>query len=452
MEMPTPEPVARELRRLRILAPTEESHLESLPGNPGRLDCAERVSFRVRAGQRTLCRLTVGPGLADLTHRTRAFAEACPDIACKALFFQSSGETGYLGTEFFDGEPLDSLFRSGRLPVERAVACAGKVQAVLDGTLRPSTPTAAGQELDLFFADVLASSLFSDRDRLLLREAVFPMIRAGVLQGPSRTRWTNGDFVPPNVLVGAGDQVRLVDAEFASRTHFFAEDRWRWNAFSGLSPEGLDLPKGDEVPLLPWVEAFGILRQLVLAHRINTASFSAAVAGHFSGRLVTLASEADTPGVSVELMKAGLLPTAAPGASASSAPQCVAQVFWSSDTRHTEVNSRKVCYSFGQVEGLVFNLGSLRGPLFLRIDPGNCRASFELFSLRVRAGAHVLCDFINPAGWDKLQVARGLLRLPGAPSLHLISLDDDPILLLPAINAGHEFREIVCEVTLRAQC
>jgi hypothetical protein len=30
-----------------------------------------------------------------------------------------------------------------------------------------------------------------------------------------------------------------------------------------------------------------------------------------------------------------------------------------------------------------------------------------------------------------------------------VSLDDDPILLLPSIDAGHEYRDIACDICLR---
>jgi len=251
-----------------------------------------KASFRVLAGNRTVCHLTLGRNLTPLWERTQSFARACPEITCRPLFFHRSGEWEYLGIEFFDGRNLDSLVLEGQLTPGEALKHGGKVLAALGHTLQPSTAEAAAQEIDALFAQVCALPVFAEFDQNFLREIVFPFVRAGALAGPCRTRWTNGDLIPRNVLVDPEGKIRLVDYEFAARTHFFGEDAWRWHTFSTFPPEARELPGlGGGVMHEPWLEAFFLLRQLVLAHEINGAQQATVDLRPAIDRLVALAAD-----------------------------------------------------------------------------------------------------------------------------------------------------------------
>jgi len=449
-ELPDHASIGRELLESGLVDTLDGLRLEPMPRNPARLDFGERSSFRVWAGDSILCHLTAGPGLSDLAERTRSFAETCPDIACRFIFFRQSPSGDILTREFFAGLSLDSLVRAGRLSLAQATACAARVQTALEATSRPSTPEAAAREFESFQAEVLASKLFSDRDRDFLREFILPFIRTGLLAGPLTTRWTNGDFVPPNVLVGSDGQVRLVDPEFAGRTHFHAEDRWRWRAFAELSPEGLEFPTTDaSTSLQPWIEAYAILRQLVLSHRINTRPFAAAVADHFSERLVQLAAQPGSHHRLAEFLARALQQPSLHAGPGPAAKPVTAQLFWSTDGLHSENCSQKVAYIPGREETLRFVAPAVCGTIHLRLDPADRPGSLEIFSLRVVAGTDTLFDFSPKTGWAGLHFERGLLQIPAAQNLSLQCLDDDPILLLPSTDAGPLPRDLVCEVTLR---
>jgi hypothetical protein len=430
-----------------LIGSPDDFSLQALPSNPGRLDCDQRASFLVQAGDRTPFHLTVGPCLSSLAERTRAFAEACPEIACRFLFFRQDGSADFLAREYFEGEPLDLLVRSGRLPIARANAHAAAIQASLEKTAQPSSREAAAKEIEAFRSEVLASPLFSDRDRAFLDEFIFPLIRAGLLAGPCRIRWTNGDFVPPNVLVSPSGKPCLIDCEFAGRTHFFAEDSWRWTAFAGLSPDGLSFPSPSGAVLEPWVEAHAILRQLVLSHRINKAPLAAAIADRFSGRLVQIAARPGSSHRLAELLAA--LARTKPFPLTPQGPMASAQLFWGRDGKHGEEHSQKIAYPPGREAIVRFTLPALRGPIDLRLDPSEIPGMLEISGVRVIAGDNMLFEASTEAGWTGLEPSRGLLGISGRLSLSLLCTDHDPILLLPTIDAGPSPRDLVCEVRLR---
>ena len=253
------------LRKTDVARPAGDLRIEPLPGDASRPDRLARKHFRVSAGEHTLFRLTVGPNLKDLWERSRAFAEACPEIACPPLFCHRAGEWDYLAIEFFPGRNLEELFLDGGLTSAETVRHVTKIMTVLGGTEQPSTREAATQEIEALFRQVGSLPIFDRFDQSFLQQAVFPIVRTGALTGPFHTRWTNGDLIPRNVLVDQQGQVRLVDYEFANRTHFFAEDGWRWRAFSNLPAEMRDLPGlGVSLSKEPWLEVFFLLKQLVL--------------------------------------------------------------------------------------------------------------------------------------------------------------------------------------------
>lgn len=281
------------LRNAHVFNAPSGLHLESIPGNPDRIDCLSRAHFRVRDGNRTLCRLTVARNLTPLWERIQAFAGACPEIACRPLFCHRSSEWTYLGVEFFDGQDLESLATAGRLTPAEAINHGEKIVAALERTLQPSNAEAATREIERLFAQVCSLPLFVEFDRDFLRQFVFPFVRAGALAGPYHTRWTNGDLIPRNVIVDQQGQARLVDYEFAACTHFFAEDGWRWRIFSTLPPEARNLPAFGEAGRQkePWLEGFFLLKQLILAHATNHRAKAVADSRPTIDRLVALIAE-----------------------------------------------------------------------------------------------------------------------------------------------------------------
>src|SRR5258708_7049204 len=235
--VPTMASIVEQLKHAGIVNSIGGLQLIVLPRNPLRLDYTTRLDLRVARGGRPICYLSIGRNLADLRSRTTAFAKACPEIACRPLFWRRVDGWDYFATEYFEGEKLDAELLNGRLSAAQAEKSLNYVVEMLDRTTHASTTAASERELHQVFAQAAALPVFGDLDRVLLEGIIFSYVRTGALSALPRTRWTNGDFVPQNLLVAASGEVRLVDYEFAARTHFFSADGWRWNRFSKLPPD-----------------------------------------------------------------------------------------------------------------------------------------------------------------------------------------------------------------------
>jgi hypothetical protein len=433
----------RKLRQLRF---------EVQASNPERRDLRGRTEFLVFVGTQTLCRLLVGKGLSTLWRRQKSFAMACPALACEPIFFEKSGGLEYLALEHFAGEPVETLVMDGRLTAAAAVQHAVQVVDLLAQTARPSTAEATRKELRFFFDDVLACPLFGSLDQHFLRFLVFPFVEQALLAGRHETRWSNGDLIPSNVLVDAAGKVRLVDMEHAAKTHFFEEDWWRWHHFSLLPAEARDLPclrrEGNAGAAM---EAYFILRQLLLSHRQSVLHVAVTDAKHWIGRLQEIVAAAHSR------FRSSLLyaPLAAPSQPApvplAPAPERVfAQLFWSVDGAFNEEKSELLEVTPGSVQMLRFIIRDPSPAMQLRFDPSSKAGLIRIEALRVRAGAsrEPLLAFTESSGWEGLRIGSGLYRLADSPALNLLSLNNDPSLLLPSFQLDASEGPLQCEVWL----
>ena len=256
--------------------------------NQDRCDYRDRATFRLSLGQKVLCHLSVGRSLDDIWARSQAFAVACPAIACRPLFLRKVGGLDCLASEYFEGESLEALVCDGRLSAVDALTHASTVLSALEATSEPSTLEKQQCELRSFFDQVLASQAIGDLDGRFLQAYVFPLIFAGAEQATPVTHWSNGDIVARNILVDGAGQVRLVDYEFASRTHFLAEGWWRWHAFSLLPEDARSLPAWSSAMSSPWLECYFALRQIILSHENSVSHLAVADVQRWVDRLSSI--------------------------------------------------------------------------------------------------------------------------------------------------------------------
>ena len=291
---PPSELIRQELIKAGAQEPLGKIKLEQIAGNPQRLDFKKRQSFRILLDEKPRFVVTLGQGIKQLEERSKALSAACPNITCKPLHTFEYEGTECIVFEYFDGRDLESLWRERRIETGLICQHTQSIVSALEATLTPSTSQAAEQELEDLFSHVCALPLFNGLDRSFLLDTIFPMIRSGALAGPHRTRWTNGDLIPRNILVNTVGEARLLDYEFAARTHFFFDDAWRWHVFSSLPACVSDLPEQNSPAdnEQAWKKAYSLLRQLTLAYEINGAELARPAAQSALDELLDIATKA----------------------------------------------------------------------------------------------------------------------------------------------------------------
>ncbi len=257
----------------RGLISTEPAPQPLPPSNRDRRSELARHSWRVRLPDGREAKLTMGAALDSLAMRSRALANACPDITAAPLFHEQLPSGEVLAEIFFDGVTLDAAVRDGRPPPDIVRAAFARACAALVATEQSSTEDARSAEWQAWADGVCGLPVWTESERDLLRRLVLPPLHDRLTVKPPVTRWTNGDFLGSNLLIAADGRVCLVDAEFATQTHFFAEDAVRFQVLSEATrhqPALFSAVQPD--PGLAWHLYFW-LRQLQLEVAQDTADY-----------------------------------------------------------------------------------------------------------------------------------------------------------------------------------
>ena len=219
-----------------IVDRTEQLDFVPYPISFPRQPCDFRAHLRVNSPKRTVCHLVIGSGLEEEFVRLRNFFHDCPQLVCRPLLFQRlSDNQSALCLEHFEGVSLDTLVHRGQSTAQDWLAAVRQAQEQLASTARPSDDAARGKEVEALTAVIEAGIPNSELDRSLLRQLILPALPLSLT-----TSWSNGDFVARNLLVNQRGEVRLIDYEYAARTHFGACDWLRLVQFSERPPQ-LDL-------------------------------------------------------------------------------------------------------------------------------------------------------------------------------------------------------------------
>jgi 2-polyprenyl-3-methyl-5-hydroxy-6-metoxy-1,4-benzoquinol methylase len=222
--------------------------LDLYPPRIERKDCGEKWAYKVARDGEVLFHLTVANGsLNKLYERAQAFAGACPNLACKPLFFlEVEGSSLQLfGQEYFEGETLDAAVARGSCDAEQWMASVDAAVATLVESTFSSSMEEYDKEVNQLKEAVLSFDALSFFDKLVLRDWVFPRLFEAGRRMPMHARWTNGDFHGGNILRNCRGEIRLVDYEFANITHFFRTDTFRLREFSVLPFELKSFPSVD---------------------------------------------------------------------------------------------------------------------------------------------------------------------------------------------------------------
>lgn len=257
-----------ELQRRGLVELTARLEFDAHQPSFARLSSLQRWHFRIRHNDVALAHLIVGRNLQPIYERATAMSAVCPSIVCRPLFL-TEGKNGFdvLGLEHFAGKSLDSLVQTGSCDAAQWLEICRRVQQALGRTTHPSSHTARAAELAHLVETVSRASEWSELDRRLFRDVVLPSILAGCERTDAVLRWSNGDFVGRNLLVGANHEVRLIDYEAASVTHFADDDWCRLFHFSTL-PAGVTTAPEFQAAQEPWRQAYCWLHQLLQVQKV----------------------------------------------------------------------------------------------------------------------------------------------------------------------------------------
>ena len=352
-----------------------------------------------------------------------------PSCVPRWFGFLTDGTWEYLVLEWLPAATLEQLYAEGRLSAEEILKHSNTIQSALEATNRASTTVRMRAELEELLQRVIASAAFGAFDTFYLRDVVFPFLRREVDRAEPRTRWTNGDFCSRNVVLDLTGRPRLIDHEFACRSHFFAEDFWRWHTFSDLPSALRSLPGLERQAREPWVEVLFLLRQMVLALEVNGAVAATRDAPILSARIAQIVSRGhDGFSTSLFLRSDSAVPPL---------PVTRAQWFWSATGEFSEANSFLKEVGPKSWTSIEVTLPHSLPALHLRLDPCD-RPGFVVVRNLVLvddSGAHVPSKWPHPgASWkswlDATNVAFGWVE-----SMFCIGVvTTDPILILPVLE------------------
>lgn len=273
MSTPSIDVTFRDLVARGLLASTPPQAIAS--GNADRRPEQARTSWRATRPDGTTVKLTLAASLDRLPQSHAALASACPAIIPRPCFHERVNGGEVLAEEFFAGTPLDEAVRANLYPTESILAALGTVSRALAATEQPSNEAARQAEWQQWTEELLALPGWRQDERALLTSVLLPALYSALATTPATARWSNGDFLPSNLLVGDNGGVRLIDAEFARRTHFFAEDAVRFRVLSSLLRERPDLDLPHALPASPGLvwHLYFWLRQWQLEATHNTAEY-----------------------------------------------------------------------------------------------------------------------------------------------------------------------------------
>ncbi|MEC7801175.1 MAG: hypothetical protein VX609_07785, partial [Verrucomicrobiota bacterium] len=188
--------------------------------------------YKLNLPQSKTLHLTYGSELDHQYENSKAIYDVIPEFTCKPLFINNKDEYSLFGQKFFEGEAIDHSYNERRIKKSEVTKILEKIHIIFQNLEKPSSIEFAKEEFKGFCETTLENSLFSEVDFQILKKEIFPLISSWIEKSNPTIRWTTGDLAARNILVNNNNDFRIVDCEFACKTHFHQEDWVRLSKFS----------------------------------------------------------------------------------------------------------------------------------------------------------------------------------------------------------------------------
>ena len=215
-----------------------EGRLVRLPPVDRRTETTRRVQFEWVCADGVRYNLVAGAGAAGEYAGTQAFYRAFPALGIRPAALLEVQGVDVAVLDHFEGRSLEELLAEGAVAEDEARRM---LDEVIDRLEAGTSTVSAGEALaalEALQAEIKGLEVWGVLDRHYLDEIVFPQLRRTLDPAGLRQRWTTGDFVARNLLVGRQGGCRLKDCEFAVCSPFAAADFLRFGEFSDV-PEPL---------------------------------------------------------------------------------------------------------------------------------------------------------------------------------------------------------------------
>jgi glycosyltransferase involved in cell wall biosynthesis len=195
-------------------------------------DLARKRFYKLNLTDSETIHLTYGPELDYQYENSKALHEAIPAFTCKPLFINNKDEYSLFGQEFFEGQAIDDLYNDCKIEKSEVTEILEKIHSIFQNLEKPSSIESANEEFKGFCKTILENKLFSEVDFQILEKEIFPLISSWIEKTNPTIRWSTGDLAARNILVNNNNDFRMLDCEFACKTHFHQEDWIRLSKFS----------------------------------------------------------------------------------------------------------------------------------------------------------------------------------------------------------------------------
>jgi glycosyltransferase involved in cell wall biosynthesis len=224
-------------------------------------DFARKRFYKLNLTDSETIHLTYGPELDYQYENSKALHEAIPAFTCKPLFINNKDEYSLFGQEFFEGQAIDDLYNDCKIEKSEVTEILEKIHSIFQNLEKPSSIESANEEFKGFCKTILENKLFSEVDFQILEKEIFPLISSWIEKTNPTIRWSTGDLAARNILVNNNNDFRMLDCEFACKTHFHQEDWIRLSKFSvGKFSEHTFVTGISDKITLP-VKLFNLLKQ-----------------------------------------------------------------------------------------------------------------------------------------------------------------------------------------------